>query len=54
MSNKSKEQSIREICNTAVNDCSVMYTDKTLGKKELALLILKELEKENEKTESTT
>ena len=47
-------QSIREICNTAVNACSVMYTDNTLGQKQIALRILEELDRENEKTKSTT
>ena len=53
MINKVTEQSIREICNSAVNACSVMYTDTTLGQKQLALKILNELDRENEKTEST-
>jgi hypothetical protein len=54
MSNKLKEQTIREICNTAVDACSHFYTDLTLGQKQLALRILNELDRENEKTESTT
>ena len=53
MSSKLKEQSIREICNTAVDACSHFYTDLTLGQKHLALRILEELDRENEKTKLT-
>jgi hypothetical protein len=54
MSDKLKEQRIREICNTAVNSCSHFHTDLSLGGKYLALRILDELDRENEKTESAT
>jgi len=53
MSDKLKEQRIREICNSAVNSCSHFYTDLTLGQKQLALKIIEELDKENEKTKLT-
>jgi len=49
MSDKLKEQRIREICNTAVNACSITYTDLSLGGKHLALRILEELDAKNDK-----
>jgi hypothetical protein len=54
MSDKLKEQRIREICNSAVNACSNFYTDLSLGEKYIALRILEELDRENEKTKSIT
>jgi hypothetical protein len=50
MNDKLKQQRIREICNTAVSACTITYTDNTLGQKQLALRILEELDRENEKS----
>jgi hypothetical protein len=50
MNDKLKQQRIREICNTAVSACSITYTDLSLGGKYLALRILEELDRENEKS----
>ena len=49
MSDKLKEQRIREICNSAVSACSHFYTDLSLGGKHVALRILEELDAKDDK-----
>jgi hypothetical protein len=49
MSDKLKEQRVREICNSAVNACSHFYTDLSLGAKHLALKILEELDAKDDR-----